>query len=472
VARTALLTFLLSMALATSASAATFSNPAAITIVDHADASPYPSDVAVSGLTGPIVDVNVTIKDYSHRFPDDVGVVLVSPNGDAMLLMNGAGDDPNAVDVDLTFDDQAPVQMSDTFAPTTGVYRPTAYYTGDSFAPPGPGLAYCHPGPAGGNACTMGRAFNGTNPNGTWHLFVHDFTAGDDGSIAGGWSLSIETAPVTSIASGPVGLTNQATPTFGFSASKPGSVFACRFDGGTFAPCSGPGNAHTPATPLADGPHTFSVRARDPLGYFDLAPPERSFTLDTAPPETTLALAPAGTVHNADAAFAFFSSEGGSSFDCSLDGAAPAPCTSPVADPGLPDGAHTFSVVATDAAGNADATPATASWTVDTKPTPPPPPPSPPSPPADTRAPLVAITGLTVKRRAASVRFVGFDDVTTAPAFACALDKKPFATCASPVKLTKLKRGKHTVSVRAADAAGNVSAVSKRAFRVRAPKRR
>ncbi len=51
--------------------------------------------------------------------------------------------------------------------------------------------------------------------------------------------------------------------------------------------------------------------------------------------------------------------------ECSLDGGAWAPCTSPVSRTGLGDGTHSVSVRATDAAGNTSAVDST-SWTVDT----------------------------------------------------------------------------------------------------------
>jgi hypothetical protein len=66
------------------------------------------------------------------------------------------------------------------------------------------------------------------------------------------------------------------------------------------------------------------------------------------------------------ATFYFVSSSAGSTFQCSLDGGAWTTCTSPQTYSGLASGAHTFSVKATDPAGNVDATPATSSWTVDT----------------------------------------------------------------------------------------------------------
>jgi hypothetical protein len=52
-------------------------------------------------------------------------------------------------------------------------------------------------------------------------------------------------------------------------------------------------------------------------------------------------------------------------FECSLDAAAYAECSSPFSYTNLTGGAHTFKVRAKDSMGNVDATPASRSWTVD-----------------------------------------------------------------------------------------------------------
>jgi hypothetical protein len=87
--------------------------------------------------------------------------------------------------------------------------------------------------------------------------------------------------------------------------------------------------------------------------------------VDNTAPDTTIDAGPSGTVGSASATFAFSASETGSTFGCTLDGGSLTACTSPTTYSGLADGSHTFTVRATDPAGNTDPTPASRTWTVD-----------------------------------------------------------------------------------------------------------
>jgi hypothetical protein len=88
-----------------------------------------------------------------------------------------------------------------------------------------------------------------------------------------------------------------------------------------------------------------------------------SATVDTTAPDTSLDSSPTNP-SSPDVSFAFSSTEAGSTFECSLDGAAFSACTSPQAYSGLTSGSHTFDVRAIDPAGNTDLTPASFTWTV------------------------------------------------------------------------------------------------------------
>ncbi len=171
------------------------------------------------------------------------------------------------------------------------------------------------------------------------------------------------TPPVTTITSGPSGTTRSTSASFAFSSNEANSTFECSLDGAAFSPCSSPKEY----TGLANGKHTFQARAKDAAGNTDPIVASRSWTVDTAAPNTAVTSGPAqgSATKSTSASFAFSSTEAGSRFECSLDGAAYAPCASPKAYTGLASKVHTFRVAAIDAAGNRDATPAVRSWTVD-----------------------------------------------------------------------------------------------------------
>lgn len=109
------------------------------------------------------------------------------------------------------------------------------------------------------------------------------------------------------------------------------------------------------------GPRTAAC---DPPGV-DTDPPDRA---DVDPPETTLTKKPRKRVETDDervkAKFAFNSDEPGSGFDCKLDKGPYKPCDSGRLKRKVNTGRHRFLVRATDAAGNADPTPARARWKV------------------------------------------------------------------------------------------------------------
>ena len=177
------------------------------------------------------------------------------------------------------------------------------------------------------------------------------------------------TAPETTITGGPNGPTNNTTPSFTFT-SESNTTFECRLDTavaqGTYAACTSPKAYST----LAAGSYTFIVRATDAAGNVDPTPASRAFTVDTTPPETTITSGPTGTTTVTAPIFTFGTSEPGT-FQCKLDGpgatlGTPAPCVSGRGYGPLADGTYTFTVTATDLAGNPDPTPATRMFTVDT----------------------------------------------------------------------------------------------------------
>ena len=85
----------------------TFSNGAAIVIPADGAAPPYPSGIAVSGITNQVTKVTVTLKQMTHTFPNDVDVLLVGPTGVKFVLMSDVIGDSDFTGQTYTFDDSA-----------------------------------------------------------------------------------------------------------------------------------------------------------------------------------------------------------------------------------------------------------------------------------------------------------------------------------------------------------------------------
>ena len=174
----------------------------------------------------------------------------------------------------------------------------------------------------------------------------------------------------------PSALTNSANAYFAFSGTDPGgsgvASFQCRRDSSNEADwtaCSSP-QAYSS---LADGAHTFEVRAVDQAGNADPSAASFEWSIDTTAPQTQIDSSPAALTNSANASFAFSGSDvGGSgvaSFQCRRDSSNEADwtaCSSPQSYSSLSDGAHTFEVRAVDQAGNTDPSAASFEWSIDT----------------------------------------------------------------------------------------------------------
>jgi subtilisin-like proprotein convertase family protein len=441
---------------ASAAPTATFANTQPVAIPGTGNSTPYGTSILVNGLMGTTTSVAVTVNGFSHTFPDDVGIALVGPTGVAMVLEDGAGGSGDLADVTTSFRDAAS-QLPDSSSWTSGSYKPTNYFAGDNFPAPGPGTSAANPGPDGGGTATFASTYNGSNPNGTWTLYVVDFgNSGDAGSIARGWTLQLQTsfadgvAPQTSIDSGPSGPTASASATFTFSANE-FATFDCSLDSAAFSACASPLDVDG----LADGAHTLSVRATDPTANVDATPATRTFTVDTVAPQTSIDSGPSGTNGGSVADFSFSASEA-VAFECKVDDASFAACTSPAHYPQLGEGPHTFQLRATDAAGNVDRTGASRVFTFANKP-----------------GLTVAKPRLRRGKRNVKVSFSAIDDSTSVEAltFTCALDALAAQPCSSPTKFRRLAFGRHVVTVIATDLLGNQSEPATTHFKVKRKRR-
>lgn len=167
------------------------------------------------------------------------------------------------------------------------------------------------------------------------------------------------TAPDTRITSAPPSTHQSRTATFEFTATEV-STFTCRLDGAVWSECKSP----MTYSGLAQGAHSFEVRATDVAGNTDPYPAWTSFSVEG--PNTQVTSGPTGTIRATSAMFEFVSSQAVAYYECSLDKAAWQRCASPATVDGLAtDASHTFEVRAVNSEGLHDSTPAGRTFTVE-----------------------------------------------------------------------------------------------------------
>jgi subtilisin-like proprotein convertase family protein/subtilisin family serine protease len=130
--------------------------------IPDATASGVSATLNVSGLTGSVDDVEVTVN-ISHTWISDLQLSLRGPNGASVSLVNGRGGSGKNF-TDTTFDDQAPTAIWAGAAPFTGRFRPEMPLSN----------------------------FKGINPNGDWTLVMID-TGPFDVGVLQDWSLRVST---------------------------------------------------------------------------------------------------------------------------------------------------------------------------------------------------------------------------------------------------------------------------------------
>jgi len=186
----------------------------------------------------------------------------------------------------------------------------------------------------------------------------------DPGGVAdpspASYTWTVDTTPPTvTIITHPVNPTKIVDASFSFSSTEAGTT-ECRIDASSWGICSSATTMQYLSLP-ANASHTFEVRVTDAAQNAGSA--SFTWTIDTQPPTTTITGGPTGTLYIRDANISFTVNET-ATFECSLDGAAWAVCTSPRAITGLLVGGHSLAVRATDPAGNVESPGPTRSWNV------------------------------------------------------------------------------------------------------------
>ncbi len=168
----------LTLVFVSAAPAAQFATPASfyggVSIVGLDDASlASPIEFNVSGLSGTISDVNIRLINVTHNNPDDIDMLLLAPDGTAVMLMSDVCADGDLSSTTLYLDDQADDPLPDEAwclpipeTSTSAAYRPNDAEPNDSTVP-APALYFISL-----------NALNGIDPNGTWSLYVADDAPG------------------------------------------------------------------------------------------------------------------------------------------------------------------------------------------------------------------------------------------------------------------------------------------------------
>jgi hypothetical protein len=253
------------------------------------------------------------------------------------------------------------------------------------------------------------------------------------------------TGPESTIDTKPKNPTNATAASFTYHATPTAASFECKLDAAAFAACDAGGVEY--AGPLAEGMHTFQVRAKNGTGTLG-APASYTWRIDTTPPTAILDSHPPNPSAGASVNFTYHSSETGSSFECSLVEASAADAFSACSSTGktytsLADGEYRFAVRAKDGAGNQGAA-TSFEWTVDNS-------------LADTTPPQTTIVSKPPDPSPSSTAAFTYESNEPGSSFECKLDGATFASCpAIGITYTGLANGAHSFLVRAIDPSDNV----------------
>jgi gliding motility-associated-like protein len=113
------------------------------------------------------------------------------------------------------------------------------------------------------------------------------------------WTVDA-TPPNTTILTTPPILSTSSSATFTFDASESGSTFQGQLDAGAYVTITSPITYNA----LAEGSHTFSVRAVDAAGNIDATPATYTWTVDAVPTVTSVSV-PANGYYNAGQSLSF-----------------------------------------------------------------------------------------------------------------------------------------------------------------------
>ncbi len=417
------------------------SNASASSTISVDVSIPGSAPTITSGPNGPVNVTSATfaftgatgLETYQCRLGSAAWVACASPT-----TYSGLAEGPYVFEVRL---------VSSAGTPGPAAARP---WTVDLTAPPAPPVTGVPDSPTSTNSATLNFTLSeptstaqcmtdGVNwaacttpisltnlQDGTTTVKVREVDAAGNISPATTVAWNVDTTPPSAppvISGAPSGITTSRDLSATITGD-PGNTFECRLDGGVWAACISP----FVASGLADGGHLLEARQVDAVGNKGPAA-SVAWTVDTTPPgPPSLGTLPP-TIDDDTPTFTF-TGDPGNTFECKMDSGGWAPCASPYTSSALALGTHTFSVRQKDPAGNvSDATEAI--FTVV----------------APLAVPPVGITGVPGAITNATGATLSFTGVLGGATLECSVDGGAWASCTSPLALTGLADGAHSVSV-------------------------
>ena len=106
-----------------------YCNPGAVTLSNTAaSASPYPSQIFVSGAGSLVTNVTLALNHIGSGDVQAMDLLLVDPNGKKFVPFAHAGDANPISNVDVTLGDATSSGLPNGAILTTGTFKPSSYY--------------------------------------------------------------------------------------------------------------------------------------------------------------------------------------------------------------------------------------------------------------------------------------------------------------------------------------------------------
>lgn len=147
-------------------------------VLGDGPSSPYGVPIVVSGVTGPLVSLQLFVDNLTHPSPPDLDILLQGPGGESIIAQSDVG--PTSIPIPISyFLRQYAPSLLDSFQ--DGAYAPTSRSPADAFPAPAPPGPHAEAPPEG--TASFSDVFDGTDPIGTWRVFIVDDSPGGTGTL-------------------------------------------------------------------------------------------------------------------------------------------------------------------------------------------------------------------------------------------------------------------------------------------------